>query len=569
MPRQRPFIPQVAEASAFALQTAVRGSGPLSARAYDRMRLEKVGSDKLAGISACLIVRDEEHHLEACLLSLQGVVDQICVLDTGSVDRTVAIAEEYGAQVEHFAWCKDFSAARNASLGMAQHPWILVIDADERLTAESRGPLKLAVTQDNALAWLVYQDNVTASGELRPLAVPRLFRNDPRIRFSRPVHENIMDSLIAIGHGAPRQVDVHLLHIGYLPEALSVRDKSQRNLEIQEAQWENDPADLFNAWKLATTLLPQGDSTRPLALLEDLTDRLEKADPRLRSELPYAPLAFLRLALLLLDAGRMGESVALASRGVELFPTSPELRAVRGELDRRRGDPQRAIRQLADAVAGAADSSDAALYTSDPLAARARPAATTVRAALRLGMVDVAAAALPLAVVGAIEEEELAVRVQIASGNIVEAMLILEASLKRQEPEAAALHGEFSWSNGDPEAARRFWNKGLHCPPARNLCLAWLALADLADGDLAAAAARDFITMDSDLAATRTLTALVCEDRVVLDPGFEPEAVVSALAAQLTQMLERGAEDVVRAFARRADRLETVLPGVSGLVAGN
>ena len=68
------------------------------------------------GVSACLIVRNEQQMLPECLASIRPWVEQICVLDTGSTDRTVAIAESFGATVGHFAWCDDFSAARNASV---------------------------------------------------------------------------------------------------------------------------------------------------------------------------------------------------------------------------------------------------------------------------------------------------------------------------------------------------------------------------------------------------------------------------------------------------------------------
>jgi glycosyltransferase involved in cell wall biosynthesis len=57
-------------------------------------------------------------------------------VDTGSTDRTIEIAREFGAEVHSFAWCDDFSAARNAALEHATGDWILIIDADEELMPE-------------------------------------------------------------------------------------------------------------------------------------------------------------------------------------------------------------------------------------------------------------------------------------------------------------------------------------------------------------------------------------------------------------------------------------------------
>ncbi|MFN4796229.1 MAG: glycosyltransferase family 2 protein, partial [Pseudanabaena sp.] len=84
-------------------------------------------------LSACLIVKNEEQRLPQCLESLLSLADEIIVVDTGSLDRTVAIAKKYQARVFHFAWCDDFSQARNYAIAQAKGKWILVIDADEVL----------------------------------------------------------------------------------------------------------------------------------------------------------------------------------------------------------------------------------------------------------------------------------------------------------------------------------------------------------------------------------------------------------------------------------------------------
>jgi glycosyltransferase involved in cell wall biosynthesis len=63
-------------------------------------------------ISLCMIVKNEEKHLPRCLESVRGLVDEIVVVDTGSEDNTVSIAESLGAKVHHLPWPGDFSAAR-------------------------------------------------------------------------------------------------------------------------------------------------------------------------------------------------------------------------------------------------------------------------------------------------------------------------------------------------------------------------------------------------------------------------------------------------------------------------
>ena len=131
-------------------------------------------------LSLCMIVRDEEADLPTCLESVKGVVDEICIVDTGSNDRTVAIAEGYGARVEHFTWCDDFSAARNASLAMAQGDWILVLDADEILeNQDARETLTKFAARHPQLGGQVTIPDRQEQGDLRSrvtLDPPRLFQ---------------------------------------------------------------------------------------------------------------------------------------------------------------------------------------------------------------------------------------------------------------------------------------------------------------------------------------------------------------------------------------------------------
>ena len=82
-------------------------------------------------IALVMIVRDEARSLARCLVSACPWVDEMVVLDTGSVDATPEIARRIGARVERFDWCDDFAAARNAALALTDAHWRLVLDGDE------------------------------------------------------------------------------------------------------------------------------------------------------------------------------------------------------------------------------------------------------------------------------------------------------------------------------------------------------------------------------------------------------------------------------------------------------
>ncbi len=102
-------------------------------------------------LSLCMIVRNEAGNLAACLDSVVGFVDEMVILDTGSTDRTVDIALEYGAKVSEFVWCDDFSLARNASMRGVAGDWVLVLDADERLTVEIKAAIVAAIQDPDHL----------------------------------------------------------------------------------------------------------------------------------------------------------------------------------------------------------------------------------------------------------------------------------------------------------------------------------------------------------------------------------------------------------------------------------
>ena len=90
-----------------------------------------------------MIVKDEEAMIGRCLQAARDAVDEIVVVDTGSTDRTVEIAESLGARVLHHEWDGDFSAARNVSFDAATGDWVMYLDADEVLVADDvRAPAR-------------------------------------------------------------------------------------------------------------------------------------------------------------------------------------------------------------------------------------------------------------------------------------------------------------------------------------------------------------------------------------------------------------------------------------------
>ena len=145
-------------------------------------------------ISLCMIVKDEEAVLARCLDSVREITDEIVVVDTGSADRTRQIAAEYG-RVFDFAWCDDFSAARNFSFEQAEKEYILWLDADDVIAPEDRErflALKERMDGTEDVVMLPYHTAFDEQG--RPTFTyyrERLLRRGAGFRWQGAVHECI------------------------------------------------------------------------------------------------------------------------------------------------------------------------------------------------------------------------------------------------------------------------------------------------------------------------------------------------------------------------------------------
>ena len=327
-------------------------------------------------ISACLIVRDEEENLMACLEALDPWVDQICVLDTGSRDRSVEIAREFGARLGSYEWDGDFSAARNACLELATCDWILSVDADELLDPESAGGLRGLVDLEENLAYLVWLDNLDggtdANGKpsMQSVGIPRLFRRLPEIRWERPVHESVMRSLLALGVGQLEHSHLRLVHHGYLPEAISRGKKHERNLSILEEHNAREPEDLFNSYKLACTYGALVRNDEASELLEVVWSRARACSSRERAQLPFLPLVAAQLSRLLAAKGELSRAWEFAQQGLEDYPTVSEVLFEAAEIQRLAGVLERAGELYAGAK-GCESWTD--LYSGDPSTRAERP----------------------------------------------------------------------------------------------------------------------------------------------------------------------------------------------------
>lgn len=186
-----------------------------------------------------MIVRNEAANLPACLDSVQDLADDIVIIDTGSTDNTRDLARARGARVIEAPWTGDFAAARNLALTSAHGQWILVLDADELLPHASRIRIHELTSRPARSAYNLVQKNRLAEGTHVSVHIVRLFPNDPRVRFERPIHEQVNTSLERAGI---RIVDTDIIfeHSGYASTEV-LAGKTDRNRRIIEEALAKEP----------------------------------------------------------------------------------------------------------------------------------------------------------------------------------------------------------------------------------------------------------------------------------------------------------------------------------------
>lgn len=208
-------------------------------------------------ISLCMIVKNEEKFLPGCLESVQNLVDEIVIVDTGSTDSTAEIARKYHAKLYDFKWRDDFAAARNFALERCSSSWILYLDADERLPEQYHALIREQISFDDtdALYLKVYSSVSGILGNVPHIqAYPRLFRKLPGARFEGKIHEQITPSLKRL-NARFKYVNATIEHLGYAQDDEVLKQKIERNLALLADQIRKEPRNAYAYFQMGQTLL--------------------------------------------------------------------------------------------------------------------------------------------------------------------------------------------------------------------------------------------------------------------------------------------------------------------------
>lgn len=198
-------------------------------------------------LSLCMIVKNEEVNLRNCLLKIKDFVDEIVIVDTGSVDNTKIIAREFTDKVYDFLWCDDFAKAKNFSIEKASNDWVLVLDADEIVDyfiKENVQNFIMNPLNENRVGRIKRINIIDDSNDMKKYTewLNRIF-NKNNFMYKGIIHEQIVSKNEK--NYETECLDIAIEHIGYTKESLNRTNKIERNIKILKKAIESNSDDPY------------------------------------------------------------------------------------------------------------------------------------------------------------------------------------------------------------------------------------------------------------------------------------------------------------------------------------
>jgi hypothetical protein len=280
-------------------------------------------------LSVCLLTRNEEHNLGRALRSVAGLADQVVVADTGSNDRTIAIARELGAQVYHQVWQDDFGAARSFALDQARGDWILWLNPDEELLESSHALVRECLAQDRVFAFSVLVAELVRDNPpvyYTETAQTRLFRRHAQLHSVGRTHPNFVPPLEDLARQENQTVGVSQIRLRRHAYTSKLTEEKLRWVaRLLELELRDRPGRLFYLIEYGRTLLLLNDARGHEIFAQAIEQILERRD----AAQPPAREAQKALEYALSVSPEQSRSKLTRAEAEELalrwFPSSPPL----------------------------------------------------------------------------------------------------------------------------------------------------------------------------------------------------------------------------------------------------
>ena len=297
-------------------------------------------------ISACVIAKNEQACIARCLQSVKESTDEIILVDTGSSDQTIEIAQALGAKIYHFDWNDDFAAARNYALNQAIGDWIVFLDADEYVVTDKAKNLRPLIEKIHgnrkieAVCFLMEHTDGLDAPVVAQTQSLRLFRHSRAILYHGRIHEAILKN------GKPPKAlfapssSIVLRHTGYKESNLS--DKAQRNLEILQKILADGTANCLTYYYFSQSYI----------VLKNYDLAIEFAQKALEdasffiSMVAYKPYVYIIKSMLQLKTYKQSDILPVVTEAMRRYPHHPEILQCAGHYQHIQGQNSAALQLL-------------------------------------------------------------------------------------------------------------------------------------------------------------------------------------------------------------------------------
>ena len=278
-------------------------------------------------LAVAMIVRDEEAVLAESIESVRTLADDVYVLDTGSSDGTVELAERLGARVGEAPWSDDFSAARNLLANEIEADWILWLDAGERIVPETAGMLRKFVDghadPGKVYVIMVSVPSATPDGSAEQTAQARLVPKHSGLLFWGRIRETLMPAMETLGlqcDFAPGQIVRHAREHDRERKAAIAR----RNLGLIALEAAEGPLS-------ARLLIAQGDAHVALGDVPSAREAFSQAVATAQRGWPQMLEAYYGLlATFDGDASQSDRQLSVGLEALEIYPLDAQLLCAMG-----------------------------------------------------------------------------------------------------------------------------------------------------------------------------------------------------------------------------------------------
>lgn len=236
------------------------------------------------GISLCMIVKNEAQVINRCLSTMAPLVEQMIVVDTGSTDDTVDLAQKAGATVIPFVWQHNTAQARNFSIEHADYEWIIILDADEIIAPGDFSAIRNLIPDNHNDGFTFLQRHYTDNPDVEnwrandnayeqsrgfaghfDVEVIRMFRNREQFRYTDHAHELVEASLKDRPKG---RTGIPIHHYGIAHGRVSTDEKHKHYLSLLLADYQANPDSFKTNYLLGRQYHQLGDYAKSIQHLQ-------------------------------------------------------------------------------------------------------------------------------------------------------------------------------------------------------------------------------------------------------------------------------------------------------------